>query len=112
MKYRSRIIGGAIGLTLGLSGWAASAQAAEVVMDQQGLKFVPTTLTINAGDSIQFENHDPFTHDVTVGSPDGSKSDKGLEHHGENMVVAFPKAGTYAITCKLHPMMKATVIVK
>jgi plastocyanin len=97
---------------LGLSGWAAAAQAAETVIDQHGLKFVPASVTINAGDSIRFENHDPYTHDVTVVGPDGASSDKGMQHHGQDNVVAFPKPGTFSIICKVHPMMKATVIVK
>jgi len=112
MRLRSKLLAGAIGLTIGLSGWVAAANAAEAVIDQLNLKFVPNTITINAGDSVRFENHDPFTHDVTVVSPDGSSSDKGLQQHGKDNVVAFPKSGTFSITCKMHPNMKATVIVK
>lgn len=112
MKIRSRHLAGAIGIAIGLCGWAAAAQAAETVMDQKGLKFVPSTVTINAGDTIRFTNADPFTHDVTVVGPDGVSSDKGLQHHGQDNVVAFPKAGTFSVTCKMHPNMKATVIVK
>jgi plastocyanin len=112
MTINSRAFAGTIGLLLGLSGWAAAAHAAEAVMDQNGLKFVPTTVTINAGDSVRFENHDPFTHDVTVMGPDGSSIDKGIQQHGKDNVVAFAKQGTFKITCKFHPMMTATVIVK
>ena len=112
MRFRSRLLAGVIGLTIGLSGWAVAAQAAETVIDQKGLKFVPNTVTIAAGDSIRFTNADPFTHDVTVIGSDGSSSDKGLQHHGQDNVVAFPKSGTFSIVCKMHPNMKATVIVK
>ena len=112
MRIRSRILAGTIGLTIGLSSWAAAAHAAETVVDQIGLKFVPDTVTINAGDSIRFTNSDPFTHDVTVISADGSSSDKGLQQHGKENVVAFAKSGKYSIVCKMHPNMKATVIVK
>jgi plastocyanin len=112
MRFKSRFLAGVIGLAIGLSGWVAAAQAAETVVDQKNLKFVPNTVTINVGDSIRFTNGDPFTHDVTVISPDGSSSDKGLQHHGKDNVVAFPKAGTFSIVCKMHPNMKATVIVK
>ena len=112
MRYRSRVLVGAIGLAVGLSGWVGAADAADAVIDQLGLKFVPATVTIKAGDSVRFENHDPFTHDITVVSSDGSKSDKGLQHHGEDRTVAFPKAGTFSIICSMHPNMKATVIVK
>jgi plastocyanin len=112
MTNSSRLLAGVFGLAVGLSGWAGAAYAAETVIDQKGLKFVPVTVTINAGDSIKFTNSDPFTHDVTVISPDGSSSDKGLQHHGKENVVAFAKAGSYSIICKMHPNMKATVIVK
>lgn len=112
MNCNSRVIAGAIMLMTASAGLIGAAQAAETVMDQKGLKFVPDAVTINAGDSIRFTNGDPFTHDVTVVSPDGSSSDKGLQHHGAENVVPFPKAGTYAIICKMHPNMKATVIVK
>jgi plastocyanin len=112
MIYKPQLVIGATGLILGLSAWATASYAADAVIDQVGLKFVPATVTINAGDSVHFGNHDPFTHDVTVVSPDGSKSDKGMQHHGEDRVVAFPKAGTYLIICEMHPNMKATVIVK
>ncbi|HWY66930.1 MAG TPA: cupredoxin domain-containing protein [Rhizomicrobium sp.] len=112
MKFRSQILASAIGLTIGLSGLAGAAHAAETVVDQMGLKFVPNTVTINAGDTIRFTNSDPFTHDVTVVSPDGSTSDKGLQHHGKENAVVFAKPGTYSIICKMHPNMKATVIVK
>jgi plastocyanin len=112
MKFRSKRFASIIAVAVFLPGGIAVAQAAETVVDQIGLKFVPTTVTINAGDSIKFTNSDPFTHDVTVVSPDGSSSDKGLQHHGTNNSVVFAKAGTYSIICKMHPNMKATVIVK
>ena len=35
---------------------ATSAFAAETVVDQKNLKFVPDTVTINAGDTIRFTN--------------------------------------------------------
>src|SRR5665213_1855005 len=105
MKYNSNLLASAIALAVGLSCWVAAAQAAEAVIDQKSLKFVPNTITINVGDSIRFTNADPFTHDVTVVSVDGSTSDKGLQHHGTDNVVAFPKAGTFSIICKMHPNM-------
>src|SRR5450432_1350269 len=112
MRIRSRLLAGTIGLTIGLSIGSAAAHAAETVVDQQGLKFVPDAATINAGDTIRFTNSDPFTHDVTVISPDGSSSDKGLQHHGKDNAVVFANPGKYSIICKMHPNMKATVLVK
>ena len=112
MESKARLLAGAIGLAIGISGMMATAYAAQAVIDQKGLKFIPTTITINAGDTILFTNSDPFTHDVTVVSSDGARTDKGLQHHGEDRVIAFPDKGTFSIVCTMHPNMKATVIVK
>ncbi len=109
MKFSAHITAAAVTLLMICAGGAA--QAAETVIDQKDLKFVPNAVTIHAGDTIRFTNSDPFTHDVTVISPDGAASDKGLQHHGKENVVPFPKSGTYKIICKMHPNMKATVIV-
>jgi plastocyanin len=97
---------------LGMMSLTAAAHGAEAVIDQKGLKFVPNSVAINAGDSIRFKNNDPFTHNVTVLSANGARSDKGLQHHGQDMVVAFPDKGTFSIVCTMHPNMKATVVVR
>jgi plastocyanin len=112
MKVKSQTLAGAFGLAVVLGCLAGAAHAAETVVDQKGLRFVPDAVTISAGDSIRFTNSDPYTHDVTVIGPDGSSSDKGLQHHGKDNVVVFAKPGKYSIICQMHPMMKATVIVK
>lgn len=91
---------------------AAPASAADVTVNQKNLQFTPGTVTINVGDTVTFTNHDPFFHDVTIINPDGTKSDKGLKNQGQDIKVTFTSAGTYGVMCRLHPMMKATVIVK
>jgi len=112
MVFKSRILVSTVGLAIGMFGLAAAAYGAETVVDQKALRFVPDSVTITAGDSIRFTNSDPFTHNVTIVDPDGSSNDKGLQHHGKDNVVLFAKPGKYSIICKMHPMMKATVIVK
>ena len=112
MTLRSQIITSAIGLIVASCCLAGAAQAAETVVDQKGLKFVPDAVTINTGDTIRFTNSDPFTHDVTVVSSDGTSVDKGLQHHGKDQAVVFATPGKYSIICKMHPNMKATVTVK
>jgi plastocyanin len=112
MTIKSRNVLSAIWFGIAVIASAGAAHAAETVVDQKGLKFVPDTVSINAGDTIRFTNSDPYTHDVTVISPDGSSSDKGLQHHGQANVVVFAKPGKYSIICTMHPNMKATVVVK
>jgi plastocyanin len=112
MRHNSHILAGVVGLTAAILAMTASAHAAQATIDQKNLQFVPNAITINAGDTVLFLNHDFFTHDVTVVSPDGDKSDKGVENRGQTLVVPFPTKGTFSIVCKFHPGMKATVTVK
>jgi plastocyanin len=111
MRVISRFVAGGLA-AVALAASASCALAAQTVIDQKGLKFIPNAVTINAGDTVLFTNSDPFTHDVTVVGPNGAQSDKGLQHHGESKVVSFPDKGTFSVICTMHPNMKATVTVK
>lgn len=110
-RRHANVLAAGVALAL-LSAFAVPACAAEVVVNQKDLQFVPGTVTINAGDTIRFTNADHFFHDVTVVSPDGTTSDKGLQDHDKMTVVAFAKPGNYKIFCRLHPAMKVAVTVK
>lgn len=112
MTPNLRIFIGMVGLTASLSMLTEAAHAGQATIDQKGLKFIPNTVTINAGDTVLFTNSDPFTHNVTIVGPDGKQSDKGQQHHGQNLTVSFPEKGTFPVVCSYHPNMKATVIVK
>ena len=87
--------GGAAGETVSLSGGA----------------FAPSTLTIPAGTTVTFT--DTTGHTVTEGS-DGQAVDDPIvdESGGADVVVTFDEAGSYNITCKIHPSMQMTVIVE
>ncbi|MBV9232417.1 MAG: cupredoxin domain-containing protein [Candidatus Eremiobacteraeota bacterium] len=71
--------------------------------------FVPRTLMVQPGESVAFVNDDDDAHTVTAN--DGSFDSKGLDSHGV-WRHAFPKSGTYAYFCQLHPFMKGTIVVK
>lgn len=72
--------------------------------------FMPSTLTINAGDSITWTNSDSAQHTVT--SDSGIELNSEMLSKGQSYSHTFNTAGTYAYHCKPHPNMKATVIVK
>ena len=99
-------------IVLALSGFALPAYAAETAVDQLDLQFVPTSVTINAGDSIRFTNSDRIAHDVTIVNPDGTSEDKGMNSYMVGIIVTFPKPGVYQVRCKIHPTMGMTVTVK
>lgn len=77
-----------------------------------GGQFSPATLTIPVGTTVTFT--DGAGHTVTHGS-DGEAVDDPIvdeEWNGEPMVVSFDEAGTFDITCKIHPGMNMTITVE
>ena len=74
-------------------------------------QFAPSTLTIPAGTTVTFT--DTTGHTVTEGS-DGQAVDDPIvdESGGADVVVTFDEAGTFNITCKIHPNMNMTITVE
>ncbi|HET7814062.1 MAG TPA: cupredoxin domain-containing protein [Candidatus Baltobacteraceae bacterium] len=68
--------------------------------------FAPSAATVHAGDTVEFVNDDPATHDVTS---DAVKS--GPIAPGKHWTHTFADAGTYAYICSYHPSMKGTITV-
>ena len=70
-------------------------------------RFDPDVVTIKAGTSVTWTNHDNFTHTVRVeGNADHKLSP------GDSVTVRFPGAGTYHYECTLHSHdMQGEVIV-
>jgi plastocyanin len=77
--------------------------------------FQPGDLTINVGDEVLFTNEDTFTHTVTEGTDGDAVEDPIVDEEvtgrGEVRVV-FDEAGTYEITCEIHPSMQMTITVE
>jgi plastocyanin len=46
------------------------------------------------------------------GAPPELNSASGVNVNGNAQTITFPTAGSYPITCTLHPDMQATVVVK
>jgi len=76
--------------------------------DQQGLKFLPHVLTITAGDTVKFLNHDHVSHNVM--SPDGGFN-LGMWGFNGSKTHTFAKAGTFTLLCGVHPEMLGYVFV-
>jgi plastocyanin len=88
------------------------AVAAESTITQSHTTFDVDSATIKAGDSITFSNKDDVTHNIQVINADGDVDDKGLQKPGQDIKVAFAKAGEYKVRCAIHPKMKMTVAVQ
>ena len=83
-----------------------------------------TNITITAGQSVVF--NDPATsggtHDLVTGThgaftaasgaPTEFASSNGIAFNpGDNKTIVFPNAGTFKITCLIHPSMEVTITV-
>ena len=70
--------------------------------------FAPTTLTVRAGSTVTWTNHDEEPH--TVAATDGSFHSPGMGT-GATFSHTFPTAGKFDYVCSIHPSMHGTVVV-
>jgi plastocyanin len=82
-----------------------------VSVGQKGLRFSTAELTVAKGQIVTFMNNDTTTHNITVVG-EGLSINGGLQSPGAEFRVPFVKAGTYTVSCGIHPKMKMTVTVK
>ncbi|MGH2427308.1 MAG: cupredoxin domain-containing protein [Candidatus Limnocylindria bacterium] len=94
---------------------AGEEEPEQVTMRIDGSVFDPAVLTIAAGTEVRFVNADAFAHTVTEGShgqvADDPIIDEQLDQNGATSVT-FTEAGTYEITCRIHPSMHMTITVE
>ena len=87
----------------------SDAEAAEHKVRMQSMRFSPVTLTIKAGDSVDFENRGPMEHTATA----KDKSwDTGNLRKGKSATITFPNKGTFKYDCRWHSAMQGTIIVE
>ena len=74
-----------------------------------------STIEVDAGQSIYFNNSDSVPHTISAGTPDepGLEAfDSGILNPGDNFKVDTSTPGTYPLFCALHPDMTATLVVR
>jgi len=93
------------------TGAPASAQqapaAAEVKIDN--FSFSPATLTVAAGTTVTWVNHDDIPHNIV--SADKAFKSKVMDTD-EKFSFTFTKAGEYPYFCGIHPKMTGKVVVQ
>jgi plastocyanin len=70
--------------------------------------FTPATLTVSAGSTVTWTNHDEEPH--TVAASDGSFHSPGMGT-GATFSHTFSTPGKFDYVCSIHPMMHGTVVV-
>ena len=90
------------------SATASPAAVAGDAVSIDNFAFAPATLTIRAGGTVTWTNHDEEPH--TVAATDGSFHSPGMGT-GATYSHTFPTAGKFDYVCSIHPMMHGTVVV-
>ena len=74
--------------------------------------YIPASVTINAGDTVEWMNSDTAAHTVTGGSPAEGPSgvfDSSLVLGGAVYSFTFEESGSYDYFCMVHPWMVGDV---
>ena len=90
---------------------AASANAANHVIDQKGKTFIPHEISAEVGDTITFKNSDPFAHNAYTDDEE-NEFDIGMQSPGVDVKVTVKAAGVFNVECAIHPNMLLEVTVK
>jgi plastocyanin len=88
---------------------AAENKNAAVTVTVDNFSFTPKEITVVAGTTITWVNHDDVPH--TVVSTDKKFKSKALDTD-DQFSFTFTDSGTYAYFCSVHPMMTGKVIVQ
>ena len=70
--------------------------------------YIPASVTINVGDTVEWYNSDTAAHTVTSGSPANGPSgvfDSSLVMGSASYSFTFEEAGSYDYFCMVHPWM-------
>lgn len=124
MRSRPMALGGllaALVLVLAACGGGAPSSAAGdddgggetgETVSLSGGRFSPSALSIPAGTTVTFT--DTTGHTVTEGSDGEAVDDPIVDEEGgaDPIEVTFDEAGTFNITCRIHPGMNMTVTVE
>jgi hypothetical protein len=80
-------------------------------MDQFAKAFVPETLFVRVGQPVTFKNSDDQLHNITiVRSRTGTTVMNISQNEGDLHTYQFAQSGEYAVTCDVHPGMRATIV--
>ena len=88
-------------------GTVSNSGQTQVTIDN--FSFTPATLTVAAGTTVTWINHDDVQHTVTASD---KSFDSGAIDTDGTFAHEFTTPGTYAYHCAIHPTMTAQIIVK
>ena len=94
-------------LDLGAATGAYAASSVHTVVIE-GMRFVPDSISVKAGDTVVWVNKDLFPHTATA---QDRTFDSGELAVNASWKYIASKPGKYTYICTLHPTMKGTIVV-
>ena len=85
------------------------ARAADTEVKIDNFTFSPQQITVKAGDTVTWVNHDDIPHTVT--SKTMTFRSKAMDTD-DKFSFTFATPGTYEYFCSLHPHMTGTIVVE
>ena len=106
---RTFALGAMAGLVAAAIAAASPARAADIEVKIDNFTFNPQQITVKAGDTVVWTNHDDIPHTVT------SKTllfrSKAMDTD-DKFSFTFATPGKYDYFCSLHPHMTGTIVVE
>ena len=97
-----------------ISGKDYKEQGKHVTIDQKGMRFIPHSINVLRGTTVDFLNSDAVGHNVYWKSVGGDKSkgnNLGTWPQGQTKSYTFWDAGSVALLCNVHPEMSGYIYV-
>lgn len=91
----------------------STAYSATVDISIQNFSFLPSSKTINVGDTVKWTNNDSVAHTSTSGTGGAANGtwNSGSLSAGQSYSRTFNAEGTFDYFCSIHPSMTGTIIV-
>lgn len=105
-----------LGLTL-LTAWPTTATPpyTAIIIDSGSPYFVPKSATVSVGTPIRWDNPTPTEHTIThMGCMEEGRAcafDSGIVAPNNSFTLPGLAPGQYAYICRVHPIMRGTIIV-
>jgi plastocyanin len=95
--------------TLALAKPDVARAGAPVTIEINHFTFGPNDITIDAGTTVEWVNHDETIHNIVM--PTARIASPGMDT-GDHFTHSFDQPGDYTYLCALHPHMTGVVHVK
>jgi plastocyanin len=100
---------GAIGIIVAAAMAASPARADETEVKIDNFTYNPQQITVKAGTTVVWINHDDIPHTVT--SKTGAFRSKAMDTD-DKFSFTFTTPGTFPYFCALHPHMTGSIVVE